>query len=266
MNALFLLLFLVQDDLEPFLQRLSDPSIEIREKAARDLVEVGARAIPPLEKLAQSGDPELKERATWVLRKIDARRRAAELGLDKLVPAEMRAKVPDLLDRAAGGVSEKIQLHEDLWAAVEAGTIKEVELTWIGALLKGPVNAKLRSLVYVEAVRWWYESEEAKLQEVGRQILGAMGEELLRDWPRTLTRLADSPNLVPIFDPDVIASGRGSDDDGAVSAAAIAELVQIGGPEIAPILIDIATDAGAAPEARKAAVQAVGALYKKEKR
>jgi HEAT repeat protein len=179
----------------------------------------------------------------------------------------VRAKVPDLLERAASAdAAEKAKLHEDLWASVEAGTLKESELTWISALLRGAVNAKVRTLVYLDARRWWYEAEDEALRESGKKILAEMGEEFLRDWPRILARIADSPDEVILFDPELMTSSRGGTEEGQVSAAAIAELAEMGIPEVVPILVDIATDYNADAAARKAAISAVGKLRAKLKK
>lgn len=258
--------FAVQDDarIEELVRKLSDPSIEVREEAGRELVRIGAKAVPFLEKAAASGDPEARERAAAALRKIRARQRAADLGLEKLIPAEVRAKIPDLLERAgAETAEEKVKLLEELRAAVETGAITERDLAWIGALLRGPVSAALRTHVYVAVRRWWYDSSDTVLRDAGRKTLEEMGEGFLRDWPRILLRIADAPNEPAIFDPEVVSSNRSGTDEGQISAAAIAELAELGGLEIVPVLVDIATDAGADAAARKAAIAAVGLVRRK---
>jgi hypothetical protein len=52
------------------IERLSDDEIRVREKAAADLVDLGKAAIPSLQRLALSGDLELRSRATTILRRI----------------------------------------------------------------------------------------------------------------------------------------------------------------------------------------------------
>lgn len=266
MGLLLFAALCLQDDktIEDLLRKLGDPSIEVREQACRELVKIGPKAIPHLEKLAGSNDPEMRERAFWTLKKIRARQRVAELGLEKLIPAEIVAKIPDLLDRAASDdPAEKVKLIEDLGAAVEAGTLAQKDLLWIGALLRGAVNATVRTYVYVYARRWWYDGPEAALREGGKKILEEMGEEFLRDWARVLVRIADAPNDGTIFDADVVSNNRGGSDEGQLSAVAIAELAEIGGVEIVPILADIASDTGADVAARKAALSAVGVIRKR---
>lgn len=247
--------------LSELLRQLGDPSIEVRERVSHKLVDLGAKAVPPLEKLIAGQDPELRDRATWVLEKIRVRERITRLELDKLIPPEVRAKVPNLLERAAGNASEKCELRDDLHSAVEAGTLRERDLTWLGALLKGPVDAKLRTLVYVDARDWWYRSDDETLQEAGKKILAEMGEGFLRDWSRILVRIADSPSDGGLFDFEVANSSRG--DDEGVSAAAIAALVEDPVLEVVPVLVSIATDGSADASARQAAIQGVSAIRKK---
>ncbi len=247
--------------LAELLRQLGDPSIEVREKASRKLVEMGTHAVPHLEKLIAVQDPELRDRVTWILEKIRVRQRIVRLELDKLIPSEVRAKVPNLLERAAGSASEKCNLHDDLRSAVEAGTLRERDLTWLGALLEGPVDAKLRTLIYVDVRDWWYQSDDETVQEAGRKILADMGERFLKDWSRILVRIADSPNDGGVFDFEVANSSRG--DDEGVSTAAIAALIEEGGLEVVPVLVSIATDGSADASARKAAIQGVSAMRKK---
>ncbi|GEM_PF-4676665 len=250
--------------IEEWIRKLSDPILETRELACRELVKIGPKAVPFLEKLTSSADPELRERATWTIKRIRARQRVTELGLEKLIPVDVRAKVPDLLDRAATeDPEEKVKLIDDLMAAVDSGTLATKDLLWIGALLQGVVNAKIRTYVYVLARRWWYDGTETLVCEGGRRILEGMGEEFLRNWPRILVRIADSPGEASIYDADVISSSRGGTEEGQLAAAAIAELAEMAGPETIPILVDIVTDTGADIAARKAALTAVGAIRKK---
>jgi hypothetical protein len=263
---LALTLALLQDDasIAEAVAKLADASIQIREEAARELVKIGAAALPHLEKIRSVADPDLRERVDSTIRAIRARERARKLNLDTIIPAALQAKYPDLLDRAGAEDSEvRRQLLEDLQAEFDGGNLADRDLLWIGALLKGGATAPLRTMVYLRARRWWYEAVDDEVSAAGGRILAQMGEEFLRDWPRILVRIADSPEEVMIFDAEILNSMRGGTEDGQVSAAAIAELAELGGVEMIPVLVDIATDYNADPTARKAAMAGISAFRRK---
>lgn len=263
-----LVLFLaLQDDIADWVAKLADASIETREQAQRELVKIGEKALPALEKIRDTNDPDLRSRVETTIWKIRARVRALKLGLDRLIPADLQAKMPDLLERAGSeSFEDRRQLFDDLQASVEGGVLREKDLLWVGALLKGGANASLRTVVYLQARKWWYESTDDEVSAAGGKILAEMGEEFLRDWVKVLARIADSPADITLFDCDLINSTRGGTEEGQLSAAAIAELVELGGVEIVPILVDIATDYNADVSARKAALSGVSALRKKWKK
>jgi hypothetical protein len=256
--ALLAALAAPQEDVDALIRRLTDASIEARQAAADELVKAGAKALPALEKAAGAGDEALRLAAQDAIKRIRTRQRAIELGLDRRVPAAVLAAVPDALERAVDAAEEKVKLLDDLRAAVEAGRIRETDLAWTGALLKGSVNADVRTRVYLDAKRWWTSDEDDALRENGRAILAAMGEAMLRDWPRILVKITDDPDEVGYFNNE---TNRG---EGPVTIAAVNELAELGLPEIVPILVDIATDYAADENARIAAIKAVSALKRKK--
>jgi hypothetical protein len=69
--ALALAAFLLQDGrVRELLERLGDDSVESRERASRELIELGRAAEPHLRALLASSDPELRGRAESILRDI----------------------------------------------------------------------------------------------------------------------------------------------------------------------------------------------------
>jgi hypothetical protein len=257
--ALAALLAPLQDEtIDALIRRLTDASIEARQAAADELVRIGPRALPALEKAAGAGDEALRLAAQDAIRRIQARKRAADLGLEKLVPAAVLQAVPGALERATGTAEEKVKLYDDLRAAIDAGNLREADLAWIGALLKGSVSADVRTRVYLDAKRWWTSDDDDTLRESGRKILAEMGEAFLRDWARIVVKIADDPDEVGLFSHE---NNRG---EGPVTIAAIQELAELGLPEVVPLLVDIATDYSADENARIAALKAVSALRKRK--
>ncbi len=92
-----LVLVLLQSPSE-FRRRLSDEDIAVRSSASDELKRLGPLALPVLECLDDGSDLELAQRVGALLRWIRA---------DELVPAAIKAQMPDLVDRlAANGPHE----------------------------------------------------------------------------------------------------------------------------------------------------------------
>jgi HEAT repeat protein len=94
-SLLFLLLF-VQDDPARLVERLSSENVIEREEAERNLLELGDRAIPALEKGAKDGDAEAAGRASRLLR---------ILANQKLLRPRLRAIYPGIEERMDPGDS-----------------------------------------------------------------------------------------------------------------------------------------------------------------
>lgn len=68
MTALLLYIAAAQD-LGDWLDRLSDPEIEVRERAELEIRKMGKKVVPDLRKVAEThGDPEVRGRARALLR------------------------------------------------------------------------------------------------------------------------------------------------------------------------------------------------------
>lgn len=82
------------------IERLASPSYQEREAATRGLAALGERALPALKKAAASKDPEVKRRATQLLKPLEAKVRIREMGrivASKLSPQEKGRQLKGLI-------------------------------------------------------------------------------------------------------------------------------------------------------------------------
>ncbi len=70
-----LLLALAQDPVEARIEELASRDIEVRSRAAKELLDLGARALPALQRAARHADPEIALRARPILKRIEVRER-----------------------------------------------------------------------------------------------------------------------------------------------------------------------------------------------
>lgn len=90
------------DPIPALIEKLSSDRIEVREEACRKLEELGARAVPALEKAAAIPDEEVAARARELLQRIPLR----EAATDNLIRA-----VPGVIDRLVKGEPTEIFLE-----------------------------------------------------------------------------------------------------------------------------------------------------------
>jgi HEAT repeat protein len=90
MIALVLLAFVGQDNVRELVEKLGSESLEEREEALEKLKKIGKPALPDLEKAAKGQDPEVVERAKYLLRFIP---------IQGKVPARLLRLMPDLVER-----------------------------------------------------------------------------------------------------------------------------------------------------------------------
>lgn len=111
---------LVQSDaqIQEWIQKLQDDSIETRDEAAQKLIELGSNVLPQLEELAKSGDDELKSRIAQITAEIKKRGRLRQVmrvpsrvTLD-LKDAPLRKALEDLA-KSTGNDIETKKVPED---------------------------------------------------------------------------------------------------------------------------------------------------------
>lgn len=106
-----LVLFLaLQQDIQELIQQLQDDSIEVRDEAARKLMDVGPKALPYLEEAAKTGDDELRSRVAQITAEIKKRgklrevmRTPSRVTLD-LKDASLRAALEDLAKKTGNEI------------------------------------------------------------------------------------------------------------------------------------------------------------------
>ena len=127
--ALPLLLGFAQDDssIQDLIKRLDDSSLEVREKAARDLVKIGAKALEPLRKAASSENAEVRVRAEQAIRAIETEIKSREVcPPSKPFTLKRTGTVGEILDelgRLSGAQFDATPEQRGLKAAVDASTL-----------------------------------------------------------------------------------------------------------------------------------------------
>lgn len=129
MLVLPLLLGFAQDDaaLQDLIKKLDDSSLEVREKALRDLVKLGPKALESLRKAVSSESAELRVRAEQAIRAIELEVKSREVcPPSKPFTLKKSGTVGEILDelaRLSGTPFEAATEQRELKAAVDASTV-----------------------------------------------------------------------------------------------------------------------------------------------
>src|SRR5688572_6887255 len=162
----------VQDDaaLHDLLRKLDDADLEVRDKAVRDLIQVGARALEPLRKAMKSESAEVRTRAAQALRAIESDLQAREVcPPHKALNLKRSGTVGEILDELARSTGLRFDASADLKslkASVDAGSVLQAldqlcagqdALSWTagddGAIRFSPERATASPSSYFEAFK-----------------------------------------------------------------------------------------------------------------
>jgi len=98
------LLVLPQEDVEALIRQLGDESIEVRERATGAILKLGEKARDALERAAASGTPELKARASSILKSLN---RVRELRAWVIPPTQVTLSGEMTLREAAESIEKQ---------------------------------------------------------------------------------------------------------------------------------------------------------------
>lgn len=124
-----LLLGVAQDEpaIQDLIKRLDDSDLEAREKAMRELIKIGAKALEPLRKAASSESAEVRVRAEQAIRAIETEIKSREVCPPgkpfTLKRAGTVGEILDELNRLTGGRFEATLEQREIKAAVDASTV-----------------------------------------------------------------------------------------------------------------------------------------------
>ncbi len=124
-----LLFGFAQDEsaIQDLIKRLDDSDLETREKAVRDLIKAGSKAVEPLRKALSSESAEVRVRAAQALKAIENDLRAREVYPEhKALSLKRSGNVGEILDdlgRLTGAKFDAAPEHREMKAAVEASTL-----------------------------------------------------------------------------------------------------------------------------------------------
>lgn len=127
--AIPLLLGLAQDPsaIQDLIKRLDDSDLETREKAVRDLIKAGSKALEPLRRALSSESAEVRVRAAQALKAIESGLQAREVYPEpKALSLKRTGSVGEILDdlgRMTGARFDAAPEHRELKAAVESSTL-----------------------------------------------------------------------------------------------------------------------------------------------
>jgi hypothetical protein len=162
------------DKIRQLVGRLGDDSFALREKATRELVAMGAVAVPLLQEAAKSQDPEIARRAAHCLRKISGRRRSPALA----------AAIRLAAIRRPAGTAEVLLA---LLPAEDADVGREIKAALYALAQEGKPDAALeRALTDKEPSRRAAAAAAlgkdggAYLKEPGRRLYGRLPRQAMR--------------------------------------------------------------------------------------
>lgn len=217
------LLALQADPVPPLIDQLSSDRIEVREEACRKLEELGARAVPALEKAATAGgDGEVAARARELLLRIPLREAATE----NLIRA-----VPGVIDRLVKGEPAEIflEISADLRARGEERlypALRPLDLERLAPLaLRGAKSTARRCRVCEEIVRLGLRTAFAEAVE-----LVATGDDMARSSAARLLQRLEAREAAPRL------SALAGDDNPDVRLAVATILGASKAPEAVPAL------------------------------
>ncbi len=233
---ILLLLLALQDDPAAIVERLRSDRIEEREEAAQRLKEIGAPALPALEKAARDPDGEVSGRARYLLRAIGVRRH--------LTPG-LRRSVPGIEERLAEGESAPwVEVFLDVCAGPARAGAEDLAALSRPAILAARDSSQKHRVI--QAVRSgglraaaadlvrFLEDEDPAVRSAALRALGAL-------------RAAETlPRIYPLL------AGAAVNDRHDAAAA----LGEIGDPASAPRLVPLLADESPLLRARAAAALA----------
>lgn len=128
--ALPLLLGFAQDDaaIQDLIRRLDDSDLEVREKAVRDLIQAGGKALEPLRKALSSESAEVRARAAQAIRSIEKDIRSREVCPDhKPLALKRTGTVAEILEDLGRLSGARFDASPEL-RALKAGPVEAATL------------------------------------------------------------------------------------------------------------------------------------------
>jgi hypothetical protein len=128
--ALPLLVALPQEDaaIQALIRKLDDADLEVREKAVRDLIQTGARALEPLRKALTSESAEVRARAAQAIRSIEHEVRSREVcPAYKPLALKRAGTVAEVLEDLSRLAGARFDASPDL-RAMKAGPVEAATL------------------------------------------------------------------------------------------------------------------------------------------